>query len=408
MGGRLIAWKGMPMAGGMALALLAQASALEPLSADDPRIEAFETGLIAREDRGDPSAKHWTIEERLKAYQVPGVAVAIIEDGEIVWAKGYGTGLAGEDMPIDPDTVFSAGSISKIINAALILRLVDEGLVDLDTDVNEYLTSWKVEDSEFTREKKVTLRAILSHTAGFSVHGFPDFPPGAELPTAIQTLNGERPARNVPVRLLFTPGERMQYSGGGIIVSQVLVEDVTGLPYPEAARKYVFEPLGMDRSTFVNPLPASHGNIARAHDGSGRPAALPRGWESMPEMAAAGLWTGAEDLATFVIALEESANGESDFLSQGIAQDMMTRVPMSWHGLGPRLNGEGETRVFHHGGTNSSYRAHMEGHLASGDGMVVLTNGTNGHYVRSEVRMAAEHAFGWTIKSIIGFEEPEF
>ncbi|RFB04980.1 serine hydrolase domain-containing protein [Parvularcula marina] len=380
----------------------------EPLSGDDPRIIAFETRLMDREARGNPDAARRTIEEALAIHHVPGAAVAIIEDGKIVWAKGYGTRLAGEDMPIDGETVFSAGSISKMINAGIILRMVDEGLLDLDRDVNDYLTSWKVEDSAFTAEKKVTLRMILSHTAGFSIHGFPDFEPGEELPSALQTLNGEPPAKQGPVRLIFTPGERMQYSGGGITVSQVLIEDVTGLSYPEAARKYVLDPLGMTRSTFVNPLPATHGNIARAHDRYGVPAALPRGWEAMPELAASGLWTSAEDMARFVIALEESTNGEGDFLSTDLAQDMMTRVPMSWHGLGPRLNGEGETRVFHHGGANTSYRAHMEGHLASGDGIIILTNSTNGRAAWREIRKSAEEAFDWPVTAETGFEEPSF
>lgn len=295
-----------------------------------------------------------------------------------------------------------------MINAALILRMAADGLVDLDKDVNEYLTSWKVPENEYTQLNNVTLRAILSHTAGFSQHGFGDFLPGEELPSAIETLNGAGPAKHGPVHLMFTPGERMDYSGGGTTVSQVLVEDVTGLSYIEAAKKYVFDPIGMDRSTFVNPLPASHGNIARAHDENGKPAALPRGWEAMPEMAASGLWTSADDLAAFVIALLKSYEGLGSFLPQTLAEDMMSRVPESWHGLGPRLNGKDATRVFHHGGANNSYRAWIEGHLSSGDGIVVLTNSRDGHWIYAEMRKAAEDAFNWPVKADGGFEEPDF
>ena len=196
-------------------------------------------------------------------------------------------------------------------------------------------------------------------TAGFNVHGFADYRPGQSLPDTVQILEGSGPAKNDRVRLTFTPGDHMDYSGGGITVSQLVVEDVTGMPYEDAARKYVFEPLGMNRSTFVNPLPASHGNIANAHDGNGRPAAPPRGWEAMPEQAASGLWTSARDLATFVLALLDDS--DDAFLPPDLREDMLTRVPQSWHGLGPRLNGEGETRVFHHGGANNSYRARIEG-----------------------------------------------
>ena len=368
----------------------------------------FESGVIARMERGQDNPVRHTIAARLAHHQVPGAAVAIIRDGEIWAIRGYGTRLAGTEAPIGPDTVFSAGSISKIVNAALILRLVNEGVLDLDADVNDYLQRWHVPASEFTADTPVTLRAIMSHTAGFSVHGFRDYNPGEELPTVIETLNGTGPALNDPVVLEFAPGTGFAYSGGGVTVSQALIEDVTGLGYEQAARRYVFAPLGMTRSTFANPLPASHGDIAHAHDEYGAPAALPRGWEAMPELAASGLWTSANDLARLVIALNDSARGDGAFLPARLAADMMSRVPGSWHGLGPRLNGVGATRVFHHGGANNSYRSWMEGHLDSGDGIVILTNGTDGHWIYTELRKSAADALGWPIHSDGGFEEPEF
>ena len=309
---------------------------------------------------------------------------------------------------IDTDSVFSVGSVSKIANAALILRLVVEGKVDLDTDVNTYLKSWKVESNRYSRERKVTLRMILAHTAGFSQHGFGDFYPGEQLPNALQTLNGEYPAKHGPVELMFTPGTEMDYSGGGTTVSQVLVEDVTGMKYEEAAQKFVFNPLGMTRSTFANPLPASHGNIAKAHDGDGNPTALPRGYEAMPEMAASGLWTTANDLAKLVIAFQKSLQTDNGFIPKELAQDMMTRVNNSWHGLGPRINGEGQNKVFHHGGANNSYKAWIEGHLATGTGIVVLTNGRNGHRLYSEIRKSAEDVFNWPVDVSTSFQRPDF
>lgn len=374
----------------------------------DPRVVAFETGLIDRMKRGQDNPKRWTIEQRLAAHDVPGVAVAIIDNNQVVWSAGYGTKLAGTEQIIDEDTVFSVGSVSKMINAALILRLVAEGKLDLDADVNTYLKSWKVEESPHTTDHKVTLRRILAHTAGFSQHGFADYLPNESLPTPLQTLNGTGPAKNGRVRLMFEPGKMMDYSGGGITVSQQLIEDVTGLAYPDAAQKYVFAPLKMSRSTFVNPLPEDYQNVAKAHDEYGQPTALPRGYEAMPEMAASGLWTSAEDLAKFVLALMNTQHKDDGFLPKPIAQDMMTRVKNSWYGLGPRLNGFGDTRVFHHGGANNSYRAYMEGQINEGKGIVVLTNGTDGHWVHSEIRKAAEDAFGWKVKADGGYEEPTF
>lgn len=374
------------------------------LIAEDARIQAFENEIVALEDRAQTSARKWSIHERMTAHGVPGVSVAIIEDGEVIWTQGYGVISALSKEPVDSQTVFSAGSVSKLINATLILRLVQEERLDLDEDVNVYLKSWKAPDNKYTRARKVTLRSLLSHTSGFSQHGFPDFNPDEDLPTVLQTLNGQSPAKHRAVRLMFEPGTRMKYSGGGVTVSQLVVQDVTGMTYPEAARQYVFEPLGMKRSTFANPLPESHGNIAKAHDKDGDPRALPRGYETMPEMAASGLWTSAEDMAIFIKAVLHDA----DFLSDTLRADMLTRVPLSWHGLGPRLNGSDETFVFHHGGSNNSYQTWVEGHPAKGDGFVVLTNGEAGRKLAYELRVAAERAFGWAIHFPDDFDEPDF
>ena len=284
----------------------------------------------------------------------------------------------GGDENTDGDTVFSAGSVSKIVNAALILRLVQAGQLDLDADITQYLKSWSIPDNPYTKSNSVTLRLLLSHTSGFSQHGFADFQPGEELPTILETLNGTPPAKHGAVKLLFAPGTAMKYSGGGIMVTQLIVEEVTGLRYEDAARRYVFAPLGMGRSTFENPLPQSHGNIAKAHNRKGTPVALPRGYEAMPEAAASGLWTSANDMAFLLRALL----ADETFLRDNLRQEMVTRAPQSWHGLGPRVNGAGDSLVFHHGGANDSYQSWIEGHPGQGNGMVVLTNGAGGQAAR--------------------------
>lgn len=367
-------------------------------------VTEFETRMLAFSDRGQDNPTYATLAERMAEYGVPGMAVAVIENGEIVHVQGYGVLSAGGEDQVDADTVFSAGSVSKVVNAALVLRLAQEGVLELDRDVNDYLVRWKVPITRHTLNGPVTLRQILAHTAGFSQHGFPDFQPGEDLPSALETLNGAGPAKHGRVIVQYEPGTKMDYSGGGITVSQVLVEDVTGLTYEEAVRRYVFEPLGMDRSTFANPLPESHGNIARAHDENGDPVALPRGYEAMPEMAASGLWTSANDMAKFVRALM----GDEDFLSSELRADMLARVANSWHGLGPRLNGAGEGLVLHHGGANNSYRAWIEGHPALGSGLVVLTNGTDGRVLGYEVRVAVERVRGWSISFPDDYETPGF
>jgi CubicO group peptidase (beta-lactamase class C family) len=174
-----------------------------------------------------------------------------------------------------------------------------------------------------------------------------------------------------------------------------VVTDVTQQDFPTIARSVLFEPLGIARSTYANPLSASVGNVAKAHDRQGRPTALPRGYEAMPEMAASGLWTSAAELGQFVAMLIESYRAPGGYLPQTIAEDMMTRVEPGEHGIGPRIEGIGARRRFQHGGANDSYKAWIEAHLQTGDGFVVLTNGNRGHELHREIRKAAADMFGW-------------
>lgn len=379
-------------------------STLDATTPKDPKIAAFETAVIDLKERDSKDKSTFSIAQRMAAYKVPGAGVAVIDNNELIWAGGYGFLSAKSDEEVDKNTVFSAGSVSKIINAVLILRLVQDGKLELDTNVNEYLTSWRIPASEFNKSKDVTLRQLLAHTSGFSQHGFPDFQPNKPLPTAIQTLNGEKPAKTKPVVLMFEPGSQMDYSGGGTTVSQVIVEDVTGLKYEEAAKKYVFAPLKMNRSTFSNPLPESHGNIAKAHNKRGKPKALPRGYESMPELAASGLWTSAYDMGLFLQAI--LANDE--FLKPELRAQMLSRQTNSWHGLGPRINGDGDQLIFHHGGANDHYKSWMEGHPASGSGVVILTNGEQGKKLGYEIRISVGQAFDWFAKFPEDYSEPSF
>ncbi len=365
---------------------------------DGERVHAFETGLRpAVLVQGAPGTT-WTLEQRMAHWKIPGVSVAVIRNGRVAWARGYGVKEAGTNDRVDADTVFSVGSVSKVGAAAVTLRLVDAGRLALDRDVNDYITRWKVPASAYTVVRPVTLRGILSHSAGLSVSGFPDFQPGDALPGIVDTLQGRPPAKTEAVRVIESPGTTFRYSGGGTTIEQLVIEEQTGLSFPEAARRYVLEPLHMGRSTYENPLPASHGNIARAHDAQGKPTALPRGWESMPETAASGLWTTPGDYAKLVIALIESYRGARDaFISTTLARDMMTEVGPSRVGLGPFLDGHGLTRRFSHSGANDSYRAWMEGHLATGNGAVIFTNGSNGTRLIPEVRRAIAAAEGWAM-----------
>lgn len=380
------------------------ATAVEPASVElvpakstvtvpvDGPLAALAHGLRPTQLKAGEPLPGWSLEQRMAHYKVPGVAIAVLKDGVVVQAAGFGVREAGTRDMVDADTTFSVGSVSKILTAAVTLRLAADGTLDIDRDVASYLKSWRVPDAAGIDNAPITLRMLMSHTAGLSIHGFEDYQPGEPLPTLLQTLNGQAPAKNDAVVRLHAPGARMRYSGGGVAVEQLAFENATGKPLEAVASAQVFAPLGMRRSTFANPLPATFGNIAKAHDENGAPAARPRGWEAFPELAASGLWTSAHDMGTFVGALMQSHRGRGDFLPRPIAVQMLTEVEPSLHGLGPRMDGAGATRLFHHGGANDSYRAWIEGHLQSGDGMVILTNGSNGGDLMMEIRNAINDA----------------
>lgn len=398
-GGCLILWAGTADAAvqapsvGLARPMTAAEAPARTSDAPDP-LDALEHGLRPNVLPPGEGAPRWSLAERMRHHNVPGVAIAIVRNGEVVSAAGYGVREAGAQDAVDGDTLFSVGSISKVATATTTLRLVAQGRLDLDRDVNDYLTRWMPPPSPEVPQPRVSLRMLMSHTSGLGVHGFADYQPEEPLPTLVQVLDGEAPAKGEAVRFRHTSGLVQDYSGGGVTVEQLVVEDATGRSLADVAEAEVFAPLGMRRSTFESPLSAGRGNVAKAHDASGAPTALPRGWESFGEAGASGLWTSANDLGRLVSGLIRSYQGQSDFLPQPLAMAMMTEVSPSSFGLGPKLGGAGLGRHFFHLGANESYRAFLEGYPETGDGFVILTNGTNGDQLVAEIRNALADAIG--------------
>ena len=319
------------------------------------------------------------VEALAKKHHLPGVSFAFIKDGEVHSTRQYGVEQTNTIDLITDDTMFSVGSISKVVNALLILKLVELEMLDLDENVNQYLSGWQIEDNKFSANTKVTLRRLLSHTAGLSVHGFADYLPNEELPNTLQILQGVSPAKNDVVELIHEVGSKFKYSGGGITVTQKIVEDVTGLPYHLAAHKFLFEPLSLMRTSYENPLPIEWGNIAKAHDENGKQVALPRGYQSMPEAAASGLWTTPTDLATILIKVYDSYKEQNEvFFTPALMNEMTTKVEPGDFGLGPKLASNLGDKLIQHAGANDSYRAYFRFYFEKGYGYVILTNGSDG------------------------------
>src|SRR6185503_12487962 len=218
------------------------------------RIERVENGLRPPAVlKGEPPEK-MKLADRMRFYKTPGVSIALINDGKIEWARGYGVLEAGTKEPVTPETLFQAASISKSLTAMVALRLVEQGQLDLDSDVNKRLVSWKVPENDFTKDQKVTVRRLLAHTAGVTVPGFLGYPSDKPLPELRQILEGEKPANSAPIRVDMTPGAKFRYSGGGYVILQQLMMDVTGKPFPELMQTMFLQKLGMTHSTFQQPL----------------------------------------------------------------------------------------------------------------------------------------------------------
>jgi CubicO group peptidase (beta-lactamase class C family) len=341
---------------------------------------------------GEPRQKIKLI-DRMAELNVPGLSIAVIHNGRIDWARGYGVTSAGGPR-VTPDTLFQAASISKTITALAALHAVQAGELNLDRDVNQSLKGWKVPANGFTDQTKVTLRELLNHTAGMTVHGFPGYGPNELLPTTVQILNGIPPANTPPIHVDVVPGTHWQYSGGGYVVVQQLLEDVTGQPFSKFVRDVVLTPLQMNHSTFEQPLPERLlANAAMPFDASGKP--LPGGAHSYPEKAPAGLWTTSSDLARYAIEVQQSFSGTSTrVLSQNMTRQMLAPGMNSW-GLGLSIGGSAPHQYFTHTGANEGYRCALVA-FEEGDGAVLMTNSDNGNMLIDEVIGTLAHEYGWT------------
>jgi CubicO group peptidase (beta-lactamase class C family) len=332
--------------------------------------------------------------DQMQRYNVPGVSIAVINQATIEWVQGYGVQKAGDNVPITTQTRFQAASISKAVSAMAVLRLAQTGKLDLDTNVNHTLRSWQVPENEHTRDHKITLRGILSHTAGLTVHGFRGYAAAEKVPNIRQVLDGESPANSGPIRVDSVPGSQFRYSGGGYTVIQQLLEDVTGKPFPEFMQSTVLDRLHMKNSTFEQPLSRQYADDAViGHRGDGRP--IDGKWHTYPEMAAAGLWTTPSDLARFAIEVLKSSVGQSNkILSLEMTREMLTRH-IGYYGLGFGIEQFDDSIGFSHGGGNEGFRCFLVGYTGTGQGAVVMTNGDYGHFLMMEVLRGIAHVYGW-------------
>jgi CubicO group peptidase (beta-lactamase class C family) len=359
-------------------------------------IARVEHGLIEEiRVEGDPPG--WTIEERLRAHHTPAVSIAVIHDHRVAWAKAYGWQSLETHTRADANTLFQAASISKMVTALAALEQADAGRVAVDADINLALRSWKLPENDLTRATPVTLKQLLSHTAGTNVHTVDGYPEGSKLPTLQQVLDGTPPATTPAVRVEHAPGKAFDYSGGGSLVVQQLVVDLSAKPFATALDHAVFAPLGLRSSSFEVPLPAPlYGRRATPYDIDETP--LPP--LVYPESAPAGLWSTPTDLARFLVEVQLGLEGKSNVVSKRVATWMTTPIapvgpPEVWTGMGTFIEKHGALTYFGHDGWNDGFLSMSRAMIDRGDGAVVMTNGAGGAQVLFEVMRSIAVEYHW-------------
>lgn len=374
----------------------------------EQHIQHVTSGLVGAIVLKDDEHSTHTLVDRMKELNVPGVSIAVLHNGKIEWARGFGVRAIG-GQPVDAETMFQAGSISKPVAAMTALRLVQQGKLSLDADVNTYLTSWKLPAAPVTAGKPVTLRELLTHTAGITVHGFPGYASTDTVPTLVEVLNGEKPANTPAIRSEAAPGARWQYSGGGYTIMQQAVIDVTKEPFANVLHDTVLAPIGMTRSTYEQPLPESfRANAAVPYEDDGKP--VEGGAHTYPERAAAGLWTTPTDILKYAIEQERSLAGKANHvLSQDMTKQMLTAGMGQW-GLGLEIGGADADPYFTHGGVNEGFQADFVAYEKNGEGAAVMTNSANGMQVADEVLRSIAAEYNWpdwhpTVRTAIKVDE---
>ena len=340
----------------------------------------------------------------------PSASIAILEDGQIA---SHCISTHGDDS----DTLFQACSISKPVAGLALMRMVEDGLLSVDDKIVDHLPDEVLELlAKDTRTRSllqmITVKQLMSHTAGLSVGGFPGYPDHQNVPSTTQVIEGKSSSNTPAIKFAYVPGFDFIYSGGGITIMQRVMEHVAQKPFPHIIQDLVLGPLDMTRSFYH--LRSEETNISRAYYHGYYPCEAE--WDVQPELAACGLWTTPTDLLKLVRALQTSlnSNGRDNILRQETVQMMLTVVRN-----GMSLTLSVNAHAFEHGGSNvPGWRCHMFGWAdlpwnAKGSsvktdkesfvatsgpqscGIAIMTNSARGMEVYMKITQAICYLKGW-------------
>ncbi len=370
-------------------------------TADNPRYSPETEQRIARiisslqvETPVEAQFSSDSLYNRMRYYHTPGVSVAVINNGKLEWARGFGVKDFNSDDTIGIHTLFEAGSVSKPVFALGVMKLKQDGTLDLDKDVNQYLKSWKI-PSNNDWQPIITLRQLLSHTAGTTVHGFPGYTKSEKIPSLPQLLNGAAPSNTNAVLVNILPGTQFRYSGGGTTIAQLTVMDVAGKSFPEIMREKLFDPLKLEYSTYEQPLPDSKEPLASsASPWKGQP--INGRYHVYPEMAAAGLWTNPGELALLVLEVQKALEGKSTFFKKETIEEMLKPQKVASHiGIGFFLESKGDSARFGHNGWDEGFVALLTAYKKGGKGAIIMVNSNEGYSIMDELARAIAKEYDW-------------
>ncbi|MEP7371873.1 MAG: serine hydrolase [Chitinophagaceae bacterium] len=346
--------------------------------------------------------KPYNLLDRMVHYKIKGLSMAVVQNYKVIWAKGYGLADEKEKRPVTTATLFKPGSISKSLNAVAVLELVQNNKMDLYRDINEYLSSWQFPYDSLSKGKKINLANLLSHTAGLSVYGgFPGYDRKGKIPTISQILDGKEPANTPPVRSLFEPGLQFQYSGGGTIISQLIISDVTHIGYERFMYDSVLKPLGMIHS-FYSAAPPSKDKLKKIATGyTSDGVKVGATFHIYPEQAPLGLWTTPTELCNYLIEIQLAYQGKSSkVINQKMAQLHLTPYIDNSATVGAFIGDRNGEKYFFHDAGNEGYRGLYYGSVEGGNGVVIFVNSDDGNIILELLNSVAS-VYKWK-----GFDKP--
>ena len=369
-----------------------------PSTKDSTEAELLRTGLAERIRIEGQEVDFQSLAQRQALYNVPGVSVAYMKNGQLAWTLEHGVKDVASGLVVDEDTVFQAGSISKPAFATVLMKYRQDNPLDLDADVNNLLTSWQLPEHEWTGQEVVSLRRLLSHTAGTTVHGFPGYAAGEPVPTLQQVLDGVEPANTSAVVVDLRPGTQMRYSGGGTTLAQLTLQDIANESLPTMAQRLLFKPLGMSRSGFEQPIsPKLSNNMASPYNDDGSP--VEGGAHTYATLAAAGMWSTPSDMLKMASGVRSAYLGlETDWITKATAQEILTnntpsnKAPNVGIGFFINMDEDGEIVGFGHGGADKGFMSQLYIELDTGNGYAIMTNGDNGSQLISELEVRLKEA----------------